>query len=305
MEVLKLAYRIISDGSCDLPEALCREKGIYVVPFYVTMDDKNYIKENVEISKADFYKWMVEHQDSFRKSSMPPTADFLEAFEEAARAGEDIICITITRKFSSCCEVALAAKKLLADDYPNIKVEVIDSTVDTVLQGLVVLELVKLRDAGFDFEESVKRIKAILPTGRIFFTVGNLDYLRAGGRIGKLAGMAGSLLGIRPLITLKEGEIFPSGITRSRKKSMDMVGKLAVKYVSETFASTDEYVADIGYGYDYGEGEVFRDVVAAHLKEAGHQPELPIYHIGAAISVHTGPFPLGFSLIKKADLSKN
>ena len=191
MEVLKLAYRIISDGSCDLPEALCREKGIYVVPFYVTMDDKNYIKENVDISKSDFYKWMVEHQDSFPKSSMPPTADFLDAFEEAARAGEDIICITITRKFSSCCEVALAAKKLLADDYPNIKVEVIDSTVDTVLQGLVVLELVKLRDAGFDFEESVRRIKAILPTGRIFFTVGNLDYLRAGGRIGKLAGVAG------------------------------------------------------------------------------------------------------------------
>ena len=300
-----MAYRIISDGSCDLPEALCQEKGIHVVPFYVTTDDKNYIKENVEISKADFYKWMVEHQGSFPKSSMPPTSDFLEAFEEAARAGEDIICITITRKFSSCYEVALAAKELLADDYPAIKVEVIDSTVDTVLQGLVVLELVKLRDAGFDFEESVKRLRAILPTGRIFFTVGNLDYLRAGGRIGKLAGMAGSLLGIRPLITLKEGEIFPSGITRSRKKSMDMVGKLAVKYVNETFASADEYVADIGYGYDYEEGQVFRDVIAAHLQEAGHRPELPIYHIGAAISVHTGPYPLGFSLIQKADLSKN
>ncbi len=299
-----MAYRIISDGSCDLPEEMVREKGICVVPFYVTMDDRTYIKENVDISKADFYKWMVEHQGQFPKSSMPNTADLLEAFEDAAKAGEDVICITITRKFSSCYQVALAARELLLDEYPERKVEVIDSTVDTVLQGLVVLELVKLRDAGFGFEESVKRLRDILPTGRIFFTVGNLDYLRAGGRIGKLAGMAGALLGIRPLITLKEGEIFPSGITRSRKKSMEMVGKLASKYVADTFVSTDEYVADIGYGYDYDEGVVFRDRIAEHLSAIGHRPEMPIYHIGAAISVHTGPYPLGFSLIKKADLRK-
>lgn len=297
-----MAYRIISDGSCDLPEELAREKNIHVVPFYVTMDDTNYIRENVDISKSDFYKWMVEHQGSFPKSSMPNTADLLEAFEEAAKAGEDVICITITRKFSSCYQVALAAKELLHDEYPEIKCEIIDSTVDTVLQGLVVLELCKLRDAGFGFEESVKRLREILPTGRIFFTVGNLDYLRAGGRIGKLAGVAGALLGIRPLITLKEGEIFPSGITRSRKKSMEMVGKLAVKYVTETFASADEYVADIGYGYDYDESVVFRDRIAEHLAGIGHRPELPIYHIGAAISVHTGPYPLGFSLVKKAKL---
>ncbi len=298
-----MAYRIISDGSCDLPEELAREKGIRVVPFYVTMDEKNYIKENVEISKSDFYKWMVDNPGKFPKSSMPPTSDFLEAFEEAAKAGEDIICLTITRKFSSCYDVAMAAKKLLLDEYPERRVEVIDSTVDTVLQGIVVLELCKLRDAGFGFEESVKRLRDILPSGRILFTVGSLDYLRAGGRIGKLAGVAGALLGIRPLITLKEGEIFPSGITRSRKKSMDMVGKLVVKYVTETFKSPDEYVAAIGYGYDLPEGEVFRDKIREYLASIGHDQELPIYHIGAAISVHTGPYPLGFGIVRKADLS--
>ena len=298
-----MAYRIISDGSCDLPKELALEKGIRVVPFYVTMDEKNYIKENVEISKSDFYKWMVDNPGKFPKSSMPPTSDFLEAFEEAAKAGEDIICLTITRKFSSCYDVAMAAKKLLLDEYPERKVEVIDSTVDTVLQGIVVLELCKLRDAGFGFEESVKRLRDILPSGRILFTVGSLDYLRAGGRIGKLAGVAGALLGIRPLITLKEGEIFPSGITRSRKKSMDMVGKLVVKYVTETFKSPDEYVAAIGYGYDLPEGEVFRDKIREYLASIGHDQELPIYHIGAAISVHTGPYPLGFGIVRKADLS--
>ncbi len=293
-------YAIISDGSCDLPEELARDKDIRIVPFYVTMDDKTFIKENVDISKSDFYKWMVEHQGSFPKSSMPPTSDFFEEFEKAAKNGEDIICLTITRKFSSCYDVAMAARDLILEEYPERKVAVIDSTVDTVLQAIVTLELVKLRDAGVDFETSVKRISDILPSGRIFFTVGNLDYLRAGGRIGKLAGVAGALLGIRPLITLKEGEIFPSGITRSRKKSMEMVGKLAAKYVTETFSSTGDYVASIGYGYDYDEGLVFRDVIARHLAEVGHSPDMPIYHIGAAISVHTGPYPLGFSVVRKA-----
>lgn len=296
-------YRIISDGSCDLPEEICRERDIHVVPFYVTMDDKTYIRENVDISKADFYKWMVDHPGQFPKSSMPPTSDFLAAFEEAAKAGEDVICLTITRKFSSCYDVARAARDLFLEDHPDRKCAVIDSTVDTVLQGLVVLELCKLRDAGFDFEASVKRLTDILPSGRILFTVGNLDYLRAGGRIGKLAGMAGALLGIRPLITLKEGEIFPSGITRSRKKSMDMVGKLVTKYVTATFRSPDEYVACIGYGCDYAEGEVFRDVIREHLRSIGHDQALDIYHIGAAISVHTGPYPLGFGIVRKADLS--
>ena len=299
-----MSYRIISDGSCDLPEEMAKELGFHIVPFYVTMDDKTYIKENVDISKSDFYQWMVDHPDRFPKSSMPPTSDFLEAFQEAAKAGEDIICITITRKFSSCYDVAMAARELLLDEYPERKVEVIDSTVDTVLQGLVVLELCKLRDAGFDFDVTVRRIREVLPTGRIFFTVGNLDYLRAGGRIGKLAGVAGALLGIRPLITLKEGEIFPSGITRSRKKSMDMVGKLATNYVKECFSSPDEYAATIGYGYDYAEGEVFRDKIQEHLAGIGHKVDLPIHHIGAAISVHTGPYPLGFGILKKASLAK-
>ena len=162
-------YAIISDGSCDLPEELAREKDIRVVPFYVTTDEKTYIKENVDISKAEFYKWMVEHQGKFPKSSMPNTADFLEEFEKAAKNGEDIICLTITRKFSSCLEVAMAARDLLLADYPERKVAVIDSTVDTVLQAIVTLELVKLRDAGVDFETSVKRISDILPSGRIFF----------------------------------------------------------------------------------------------------------------------------------------
>ena len=223
-------YRIITDGSCDMPASLAEEKRVTVVPFYVTMDEKTYIKENVDISKTDFYKWMVENKGCYPKSSTPSVQDYLDVFTEAAEAGEDVICICITRKFSTSFESAQMAADMLAETHPGCRVTVINAMVNTVLQALLVLEAVKLRDKGVDYDECVRRVKAARPSGRIFFTVGSIDYLRHGGRIGKLAGIAGTILGIRPLITLKEGEIFPAGITRSRQKSIEKVEALALDY---------------------------------------------------------------------------
>ncbi len=191
------SYRIITDGSCDMPASLAEEKRVTVVPFYVTMDEKTYIKENVDISKTDFYKWMVENKGSYPKSSTPSVQDYLDVFTEAAEAGEDVICICITRKFSTSFESAQMAADMLAETHPGCRVTVINAMVNTVLQALLVLEAVKLRDKGVDYDECVRRVKATRPTGRIFFTVGSIDYLRHGGRIGKLAGIAGTILGIR------------------------------------------------------------------------------------------------------------
>ena len=170
-----------------------------------------------------------------------------------------------------------------------------DSTIDTVLQGLFVLEAVRMREAGVAYEKAVEALESIKGTGRIFFTVGNIDYLKHGGRIGKLAGLAGSVLGIKPLITLKEGEIFPSGVSRSRKKSLEKV-----------YASSGEYSICVGYGYDIAEAEAFRKGAVSFLNEKGYavaDADLQKYQIGATISVHTGPYPLGFGVLRKSPVS--
>ena len=174
---------------------------------------------------------------------------------------------------------------------------------DTVLQGLYVLEAAKLCKAGVSYQECVEKLETIKSSGRIFFTVGNIDYLKHGGRIGKLAGLAGSVLGIRPIITLKEGEIYPSGIARSRKKSIDKVYELLLQYLRELGADCKDYSFTVGFGYDKQEAETFRDGAVAFLNANGYSitaQDLPIYQIGATISVHTGPYPLGFGIIKKA-----
>ncbi len=299
-------YQIITDGSCDLPTELVTEKNLLVVPFYVSFDEQNYQKEIVDIGIREFYEEMVANPKVFPKSSMPSVQDYADVFEPLAKKDIPVICICITTKFSGSMQSALTAKDMILENFPHAKITVIDATVNTVLQGLYVLEAVRMQEAGWEYEEVTARLETIKSTGRIFFTVGDMEYLKHGGRIGKLTGIAGSILGIKPLITLKEGEIFPSGITRSRKKSMDKVIELLLEYLKQTGKDIHSYSLAIGFGYDKKEAEEFKNlalsVINEKLKGASllTEEQLPLYQIGATISVHTGPYPLGFGIIEKA-----
>lgn len=294
------AFHIISDGSCDLPPELVQEKNITVVPFYVSFDDEHYFRENVDINIRDFYQQMVDKKGVYPKSSMPSIQDYQEAFLPFAEKGIPVICICITTKFSGSMQSALNARMLILEKYPQAEITVIDATINTVLQGQYVLEAVELQDHGCSYQDTVKRLEEIKSTGRIFFTVGNMEYLRHGGRIGKVAALAGGALDIRPVITLKQGEIFPSGIDRGRKRTLKKVMNLLLDYLQESSLGIDCYSLAVGYGYDPEEGIAFRDEALSVLQEKGYViNELPVYQIGATIGVHTGPYPLGFGIIEK------
>lgn len=294
--------QIVSDGSLDLSQEITKEHDTEVVPFYVSFDSETYQKEMVELGVRDFYNEMVEHPDVFPKSSMPSVDDFYQVFEKSAKEQIPVICICITRKFSGSLQSATVAKEMIEEEYPDAKITLIDSTVNTVLQGLFVLEACRLRDMGLGYEEIVEKILPIRETGRIFFTIGSIDYLRHGGRIGKLAGIAAGALGIKPMITLKEGEIFSSGLARNRIKSMKKVVDMTKNYLDEIDAKPGEYNFCIGYGYDYDEAVRFREMIKDLIKERLGIDEIGIYQIGATIGVHTGPYPLGVGIIKKAEV---
>ena len=295
------AFHIISDGSCDLPVQLTGEKGITVVPFYVSFDDTNYLRENVDIGIRDFYQQMVDRKGVYPKSSMPSTQDYVDVFRPFAKQGMPVICICITTKFSGSMQSAVAARELVLEEYPGAEITVIDSCINTVLQGLYVLEAVKLRDAGTGYQEAVARLEQIKSTGRIFFTVGDMEYLKHGGRIGKVAAVAGSVLGIRPVITLKNGEFYPSGIGRGRKRTTEKSLELLINYIKDSGKEADAFSIAVGFGYDVEEGTAFRDHALEVLRGKGlNVKEIPTYQIGATIGVHTGPYPLGFGVIEKA-----
>ncbi len=294
-------FHIVSDGSCDLPAELVQEKNITVVPFYVSFDDSHYLKENVEIGIRDFYQQMVDRKGVFPKSSMPSVSDFEDAFLPFAQTATPVICICITTKFSGSMQSALNAKANILEKYPHAEITVIDSTINTVLQGQFVLEAVKLRDRCFNYQDAIHRLEEIKSTGKIFFTVGNMEYLMHGGRIGKVAAITGSVLDIRPLITLERGEIFPSGMDRGRKRTTQKVIDLLLEHLRKSSLGIERYSLAVGYGYDKEEGLAFRDHALAALHGHGYDiTEIPVYQIGATIGVHTGPYPLGFGIIETA-----
>ena len=115
-----------------------------------------------------------------------------------------------------------------------------------------------------------------------------------------MASLAGSGLDVRPVITLREGEIFPSGIDRGRKRTTQKALNLLLEYLQESRLGIECYSLAVGYGYDLEEGLAFRDHALESLQKKGYAiEEIPVYQIGATIGVHTGPYPLGFGIIEK------
>ena len=293
-------FEIVTDGSADVDAEILSEKGVTVVPFYVMLGSGEYKRQNYEVTTAEFYNWMISNPGLFPKSSAPSAEDYFEVFRPMAEAGRKIICICITVKFSSSYQSALIARQMVLDELPDASIEVIDATVNTVLQGQLVLEACALRDAGTSFDNAVNTINSLKSTGRIFFTIGSMDYLRMGGRIGQLAGKISSMLGIRPIITLSEGEIHASGMVRGRQKSIEKVKNLAKNYLIENFSSPEDLSITVGYGYGYDEAFALRNDMLEMLDSLGLKRNIPIERISSVIGVHTGPYPLGVGILKRA-----
>ncbi len=292
-------FKIISDGSCDLSEEDIRINDLLVVPFYVSFKQDEYLREKVDVSIRDFYNQMVEKKGVYPKTSMPSTQDYLDIFLSLAKDDIDIICMCITTKFSGSYNSAMTAKNLCLDEYPNARIEIVDTMVNTVLQGLIVKETCRMKKDGLSYDEIILKIEEIKVTGKIFFTVNGLDYLHHGGRIGKLTAIIGSVIKINPLINLREGEIFSCGISLTRKRAVVKVRELVLEYLKKNEINTDDYIFAVGYGYDLEEGKIFRDKLSEMI--GVDSSKISTEQIGATIAVHTGPYPLGVGLVKKYD----
>ncbi|MEZ3422994.1 MAG: DegV family protein [Lachnospiraceae bacterium] len=295
-----MEYQVISDSSCDLEADLKEKYNIEVVPFFVSFEEEKYYKEIEEIAIRDVYDKMVSNPKKYPKTSLPSVQNYVDAFMPHIRAGRGVICVCITTSLSGSYNSAVNARDIICEDYPDAKITVINSYGATVYQRLYVIEAAKMQQQGYSYEENVKILQGQMrDTARIFFTVGDLDYLQHGGRIGKLAGLAGSVLNLKPLITLEGGSIDSSGIARSRKKSMAKTIELLKSYFKENKENPVDYEYAVGYGYDMQEGIQYKKQVDEALKEMGVEKGADLVQIGATICVHTGPYAIGVGLVKR------
>ncbi|MDO5522239.1 MAG: DegV family protein [bacterium] len=291
-----MKYQIVSDSSCDIDKAYVAEKGIEVVPFYVTFDEVNYFKEGVEVDHEEFYGKMI-NEHLYPKSSLPAITDYVDVFTKYAKENIPVICTTITTKFSGSYQSACNAKEIVLETYKDAVITVIDSTLNTSVQNVFVKEAVRMREDGVSYEDCIANLERIRSTGRIIFTIENIDYLKKGGRIGKLLKLAGSTLGIRPIIIFEEGEIAPGGISRSRKKAKQKVLDVAKEYFAKNNLNPEDYSFSVGTGIDFDEAEELRD----QFEEVLGIKNIPINQIGVTVGTHTGPHPIGIGFIKKYD----
>ena len=160
---------------------------------------------------------------------------------------------------------------------------------------------VAIRDAGCTLDEAVTWLEAEKATNSIFFTVGNLDYLIKGGRIGKVSGRAANLLGIKPMILFKDGEIFSGGVARGRQKSFEKALEQLMNYLDANGGTPDDYRLIVGYGYDEEEGKRLwlQTRAALRAKYPAAACEVGLLQIGCTIAVHTGPYALGMGVMRR------
>ncbi len=290
-------YQIFSDSSCDVPAELLTVNDIILIPFYVTFDKENYYKENIEITNSKFYDVLM-NEKVFPKTSLPSVVDYMSHFETAIIAGKDVLCLCLTEKFSGSYQSAVNAKLLLEEKYPDAKIHIVDSIQATAGQGITLLQLAYMKKAGYTIEEAVAKINELKNTARIMFTVDTLEYLTKGGRVGKAASLAGTMLNLKPMIQLKDAELIPYSNVRGRKKSLQKILFMVEEYFKETGHSYDDYDFCLANATTMEETLSVQSQVEELI---GRKITYPVFQIGVTIGTYTGPGAIGVCFIKKYD----
>jgi len=290
-------YSIFTDSSCDSPGDILSRHGVTRIPFYISFDQTRYYKEIEEMSIDLFYE-KLSSEKIFPKTSLPSVQDYINAFTPVVEAGQDILCVCLSSKFSGSFQSAVNAKHIVEEDHENAVIEIVDSRQATSGQGLVVLQAAAMREAGISLRENVERLEQLRETCHIMFTVGTLEYLQKGGRIGKAASLAGSVLNLKPLIQMKHGELIPYGTIRGRKKSLDRIVTMTEEYFTTHGESYRDYDFLITTGLTVEEAS---KVKAATERLIGRPISYPIFQIGVTIGTNTGPDAIGICFIRRYD----
>ncbi|NLP16726.1 MAG: DegV family protein [Clostridiales bacterium] len=290
-------YQIFSDSSCDLPENLLQEHQIKLIPFYVSFDQENYYKENVDITKEEFYRTLTSKK-VYAKTSLPSVQDYISMFTPSLKEGNDILCLCLTQKFSGSYQSALNAKHILEEQYPDVNISIIDSIQATGGQGILLMQIAAMKKAGLSLEEATHKANLLKTTARIMFTVNTLEYLAKGRRIGKVISLARDMIALKPLIQLKEAELIPYSNIRGRKKSLDKVFEMLQEYFNETAENPADYEFCIANATTIDDAHYLEKKLEDFLER---KLNYPIFQIGVTIGTYTGPGAIGICFVKRYD----
>jgi len=211
-----MTLKIVTDSTADLPALLAQELGITVVPVYVRFGQKVY-RDRIDISETEFYQKLVE-SPVHPTTSQPSPADFADVYKKLSREADEIVSIQVTSKLSGTYNSALQGRELAETGHP---IEVVDSLSVSMGLGLIAVAAAKAAMAGGGLQAVMEEIRQCIPRIRLLGVFDTLKYLLLGGRIGKAKALLGSVLNVKPLLTMRDGELLPAGLARTRSKGID------------------------------------------------------------------------------------
>jgi DegV family protein with EDD domain len=220
-----MTIKIVTDSVSDIPQAVASELGITVVPLNVIFDAVTY-RDGVDIITDEFYERLAKDRQ-LPTTSTPSPQVFAEFYDKLAKGADGILVITIGRKLSATSESALKAMGIMKN---KCRVEVIASELAMMAEGLLVIAAAKAAKSGASLDELMDLTRRNMSRSGIRLAFDTLDYLERGGRIGKAQALMGSMLGINPVLGIKDGEVFPFARERSRAKAIDQIYNFAVSY---------------------------------------------------------------------------
>jgi DegV family protein with EDD domain len=221
--------RIVTDSTVDLPNEQIEKLNIHVVPLTITIDGQSYL-DRTEITPTEFIEKMKQSSE-LPKSSQPSIGRFQEVYDQLADEGYEVISIHLSGKLSGTVRTAEQAAQL-----SRANVTVVDSFFISLALSFQVCEAAKMAQQGYSKEEIIQRITEIKENTSLYVVVSTLENLVKGGRIGRGRALIGSLLNIKPIACLEDGEYSPVTQVRSQSQIIkfllnEMLKKVAGKAI--------------------------------------------------------------------------
>jgi DegV family protein with EDD domain len=279
---------VLTDSCASIPENLLESLQIRTVAMYIHRGAE-VLRDLVTIQREEFLRWMTTAR-FLPTTASPGPGDYFEAYSQLAGAGKDeIISIHISSKGSGCFQAATVAQSMMKDEFPHVRIEVVDTKNVSLCQGWMVIEAARAALAGFSLDHVTSMVRKMIPRTHMIQTADTLRYLYLGGRIGKAQQLLGNMLNIKPLIGMEDGVIVPLGRAHSRGQAYQQMADL----VSEAVGEGQAKVAYVHAGA-LREVERIRSMVDAKVNVV----ESLIAELSPSLAVHTGPGTAGLCFYK-------
>ena len=273
-------YVIVSDSCGDLPAKLAER--LTIIPYIYTLDGKEYYSylDYREQSVKDFYDTLRAGKMASTSQITPPR--YVDVWEPFLQEGKDILYICLSSMLSKSYEMSQLAARELGEKYPDRKIVTVDSKSASMGIGMVALNALKAQDEGKTLDEATAFINDIIPRAHHWVMADDLHHLRRGGRVSGAAAFMGTMLSVKPILTVKsDGKLEPQIKARGRDKAFEqMIAKLEEAKYNPTEGPIYISHSDVP---DYA--AKMQEMITAKY---GHK-DFVINEIGPVIGAHTGP----------------